>query len=74
MYEQVLYGIYATLTEDRVLLFGYTGAPLFQRGRQPGEQREDKLAVCHTAVGRVEWAAAQQCQWTKMYSKAVCSR
>ena len=38
------------MTEERALLFGYTGG-LFQRGRRPGEQREDKLAVCHTAVG-----------------------
>ena len=38
MYEQVLYGIYATLTEERVLLFGYTGALSFNVGGNLGSR------------------------------------
>ena len=36
-----------------VWLYGRAQA---QRGRRPGEEREDKLAVCHTAVVGAEWA------------------
>ena len=50
------------LTEERAVLFGYTAVPRFNVGGglvPGGEEREDKLAVCHTAVG-TEWAGAPQ--------------